>query len=82
MTGSCTFKANCWYSGNYATIRGLLMYNFGANLCSSTLGGTAAQAGACTACSTTLFTTAATYVGFDTTSGNYVNPNFTYSAAG
>ena len=82
MTGSCTLKANCWYSGNYASIRGLLMYNFGANLGSSTLGGTAAQAGACSASSTTLFTTAATYVGFDTTSGNNVNPTFTYSAAG
>jgi hypothetical protein len=55
ISGSCAFRANCWYAGNYGSIRGLLMYNFGANQCASSVGGSAALAGNCSAAGATIY---------------------------
>ena len=80
VTATCTASANCWYSGNFGSLRGALIYNTGPNSSSSTLSGTASTPGPCTA---NVYTTStAQYVGFDSTSGNSVSPYFAYSLAG
>jgi hypothetical protein len=79
ISATCVFRANCWYAGNFGSIRGLLMYNLGANQASATLGGRAALAGQCSAATTSIYTTTAAYVGLDASSGNGADPVFAYT---
>ena len=79
MTATCTSYANCWYAGNYGTLRGDFIYNTGPNSGSSSLGGTSVTSGPCTS---NIYSTSAEYTGFDSSSGNSRSPVFTYITTG
>lgn len=75
-SGTCSFRMNCWYDGNFATMRGTNLKSFGgsASLSTAVASGTGFR-GFCKDFPTqSSVYSGAFYAGFGTTNGNSANP--------
>jgi hypothetical protein len=81
ISATCQFKAQCWHAGNLNYMRGLLMYNIGANQTSGSLATNLALPGQCTSSTTTIYPSDYSYIGFDKSSATSVDPIFAYTTS-